>query len=315
MISRKDICSYFVNNAKEIIINLELNKVTIENEIKVNSNLCDINLNVLATYSLEFYAVYNIELKDLDRLHNKIAIQNTNTLKGNRNSIIRAINTINEENGAYILDLIKTLTTQYFNIKRTINNLTRQLQKIESKLTFYNRYIDIDRKVIFHIIAKVNRYYEQQLLDGNRVYLGYSLGYIQIRYPNKNIDKPKVDWNESKKLKKEIIKRGGIPYNKDDHKLALSTNTEYKGEHWFVYHDVDIPYLNWYGTNTSLPNKDVFSFRPANYFKDTLNVGQIVKRIQDGANIHNFNIGIINKMNVLLKAHELQFLKYSNNDI
>jgi hypothetical protein len=150
--------------------------------------------------------------------------------------------------------------------KRLINvliNIKRQINKNEDRIKELNLLL-INSKDFISIIGLFNTKIIDKILTGYIFHLGYSLSYIKIKAKDVSTrKKKKVDWGTSNKLKKEILERGGIPFEvierTEDGKILTTNN----GEHWLNYHNKQIEYLwHWAKGRAPFANKFFYKFKP-----------------------------------------------------
>lgn len=319
VIGKKYMYKYFRRLLKDNIESINESIKDLEEDRSSLSEMLKTNFSVLSKYGAEFYSIYNVKVEDIDSNYRRINVHNGITIPNNKKQIIYKLKLMNIDNDVHTLELIKSITVEYFNIKDKILKTDNDIYKLKSKLEFNTKYKDLDIKEFYYIIGKINGYFEEEILNGKRVYLGNGLGYIYIRYFKGNI-KPKVDHKESKLKKQRIIEQGGIPYNRKDHEKAIREGREYDGIEWLVYHTTPIPYISWRGfivlnskgsvMLTTVPNALSYEFRPARHNHSGYKESEILEHVKNGVDINTFNIGMRTKLPILLKANETQHLKY-----
>jgi hypothetical protein len=117
----------------------------------------------------------------------------------------------------------------------------------------------VDQKVYRKILREYNEMLVDSVILGADMPLGKLSSLRIVRKPS-NPDAPQVDWVESKKLREEILKRGGQLYD-------WPSDT---GEKWIVYID-----SKWYATflwnkhdpSMKVKNKSLYVFRAARGLK------------------------------------------------
>lgn len=119
----------------------------------------------------------------------------------------------------------------------------------------------VSRKLYGFITGKFNSYLMDALIKrGYTFSSGYGIGalYVIHREPkpkediNGNIKLP-INWGESLRIKEEIIKKGGVPYNKE---------TAPHGEKWMVFHIGARFLFKWEKRKAIVKNSSLYSFRP-----------------------------------------------------
>ena len=105
---------------------------------------------------------------------------------------------------------------------------------------------------------KVCSIYNQAVIDhllrGKRYILGARLRGLQIVRVDRNFDKPRIDWNESLKLKNQLLREGKKLYDKETG----------EGEHWLVYFTSD-DYVRvlWERKAAIVKNRSAYKFIPS----------------------------------------------------
>lgn len=148
-----------------------------------------------------------------------------------------------------------------------INCSLNEKYKIREKCEDYLISIEIYK----YVIKTFNKRIVEKILEGYKFNLGANLGFIAIKRLKRNHNRLSINWGASKKLKKEIIERGGIPYNKE---------TAPDGEKWFVYYTDDYKHLwFWKRSWCTVKNKSFYAFRPTT--GKSGNIKKLVKYIKD----------------------------------
>lgn len=315
MISRNTIYDHFVNNVNTSIDVLESKIYYYNSKLSKSNDSLELYHATLAGSTEEFNIIYDIDVDSISTNTVKVNYINKTVIDGNRGikTIANLLHKLNPSNGVHTVLFIKGVTDKYINVLNEIANIKRQLRLLDDKLTFFNKYKGLSRNVVFYILSKCNKYYEDLILDGETVYLGHHLGFIKV-VPKKA--KGKVDWNESLKYKAKLIEEGKTPYNKDDHLKAKAANLPYDGVKWFIPYDNEIQhYINWYPYSNKLPNKRDYSFTPARYNKSDKTISAIKDEVKDIKELDTYHIGIVNKLNIALTINDNQFIKYAGYDI
>lgn len=151
-------------------------------------------------------------------------------------------------------------------VKRLVNAfvaIKKRLSEIDYR-TLELKNFSVDSSVFNNVIGSFNKNIIDEILRGYSFNFGYSISYIKILGVDvSKRKKKKVDWGNSNKNKKEIISRGGIPYEvleRDKEGKILLDNS---GEHWMVYHNKSIEYLwHWAKGRAPFQNKYFYKFKP-----------------------------------------------------
>lgn len=104
------------------------------------------------------------------------------------------------------------------------------------------------------VLSRFNRKSSDAVIFGSLLNLGPKLGYLMIKKINRNYKKAIPDWGESKRIKQEIIDRGGIPKDKEHP----------EGEDWIKFY-TDSWYLRWAWVKKyvcRIKNQSVYRFTP-----------------------------------------------------
>lgn len=314
MITRAILYDKFVRYVKTNLTNLTNIKAYYTNRLDIATNKLNIFRDSLSRHRFEFEAIYDIKFESLDTTYmlpayNSILTTNESKLI----DVVESLKKISKDYDKHTVMFVKAIVEEYLEIKNEIKTINRQLQLTDSKLSFFTKYSDTSKNIFYYIIARINKYYENLLLEGKTVRLGYDIGFIKITPKNVN---GKINWAASFDYRKKLIEDGRIPYKEEDCLAAKSSNTPYNGVKWFVYYDNEVQhYINWYHYSKKLPNGNAYTFIPARYNLDTLKNSEMKKTIKDVKELDKLKIGIVNKLDIALHINELQFLKYADNDI
>lgn len=314
MISRANIYDAFIKyvNVNIVILN---NKISYYNDrINISNNKLTIFKDSLLRHKTEVKIIYGIEVDNVDNSTNSVIYIN-NVVLVNSNSINTVISKLKSVDIAYdvhTVNFVKSIMSNYSDIKKELININRQIQLLNDKLMFFNKYKDISKNMVYYIISKINKYYESALLEGEHIHLGNHIGFIKVT-PKKV--KGKTNWNASFEYRDMLIADGKIPYKKEDAIKAKKAGIKYEGVRWFVYYENEIQhYINWYCYG-KLPNKQFYTFKPARYNKTNKKISDIKKEISSIKELDNLKLGIVNKLNIALDINELQFVKYVRDDL
>lgn len=96
-----------------------------------------------------------------------------------------------------------------------------------------------------------NEMISDEIVEGKIFSPGHKLGDISVVKVQRNYEKPRINWPESHKLKKEILEQGGAP---------REAGSE-EGEDWLVFYTDDwYCRFHWNKFSCQLQNKTVYSF-------------------------------------------------------
>ena len=124
----------------------------------------------------------------------------------------------------------------------------------------YKSYSDynIDKEKFINICSEFNIMIIESILEGYKFNMGNNLSSISIVRLTRDPHKPTIDWGESNKYKKELLKEGKELYN-------LETD---KGIKWYIYY-TDTEYCRYYWNKGKcrITNKSVYKFIPTRGIK------------------------------------------------
>lgn len=313
MITRKTIYKFYRRYFRDNILVLNEKLLYYNNRIVTTTNKLDITLDVLTRNKLEFQVIYDIALKNIDVEFSRINHINKVAIHNHISDFSNSVRAIDKSHGEHTVLLIKSLVDNYYEIQKEIRSINRQIQLINDKLDFFNRYNNLSEEAFKYIIAECNKYYEHLILNGETVHLGNNLGFIKIMLKSVN---NKINWDESKKYRKQLLLNGKKPFNKEESLKAKANGQPYNAVEWYVmYENETQPYINWYSYSAKLPNKDVYTFSPTRFNLTSVKNSELKNIAKTTEEIIKLDIGIVNKLNMLMKTNEMQFLKYSGNDI
>lgn len=100
-----------------------------------------------------------------------------------------------------------------------------------------------------------NIYVMDRIIDGKRLNMGSYLSTLQVVRVERNYSKPRVNWGETNKYKKELLEEDDI--TEDD--LYSKDNPD--GIKYFIYHTDDwYCRFHWHKMGCKVRNKSVYSF-------------------------------------------------------
>lgn len=320
MITRVDIyeefTKYLEHNSK--ILNNKL--AYYKDRLTISNNKLEIFNDSISRHKQEIKAIYDIDSNLINECKSTIIYVNNVVINNNKVStksinhdILSKLKEIKSDYGYHTILFIREIIVSYFDIKKEIQNINRELQLIQDKIDFLNKYDNLSKNIVYYIISRCNKYYEKALLDGETIHLGYHIGFLKV--VPKQV-KGRHNWKASFEYKDKLISEGKIPYNKEDALRAKKDGIGYNGVPWFVYYDNEVQhYINWYCYSHKLPNKDSYTFKPSRYNKTNKGIDEIKKEISSIKELDNLRLGIVNKLNIALDTNELQFIKYTKDDI
>lgn len=162
-------------------------------------------------------------------------------------------------------------TTEIFRLKKEIQQNKQRLKEL-SKLPSEQKEKIINYNQFKEIITLFNKKASDYIVQGENLNLQNRLGYIQIRKIIPTIrSTSRIDWNESKKYKQELISKGEIPKDKENP----------DGKDWLIY--INQPfYLRWAWVKRgkkspacSVKNNKVYAFYPTASSSTTAEGGKV----------------------------------------
>ena len=118
--------------------------------------------------------------------------------------------------------------------------------------------IEVSKSVYRDICSDFNMLIINHILTGKKFNMGNNLSFVSIIRIDRNNSKPRVDWGESNKYKKELLKEGKELYN----------SKTGEGVKWHIYY-TDTEYCRdcWNKSKCRVPNKSVYKFVPTRGIK------------------------------------------------
>jgi len=173
-------------------------------------------------------------------------------------------NIINARNQIIVMNLTFTLSkinlnvtpinTQFIkDLVKYIIEINKKIYKLDSELAYYKN-LNVEYKIHKYIIDTFNLNMRTTILEGYTFNIGKGLSSIRVQ--RKKRTKANINWEESNKKKKEILERGGIPFNK---------TTAPDGEHWRVVFTTDEEcWIFWNKAKARAESKTGYTFIPSN---------------------------------------------------
>lgn len=141
-------------------------------------------------------------------------------------------------------------------LSKTLTMLSHNKEAIaglESGLVLY-----IDFPTFKEILKTHNEELQDRLILGDKFRISPKLGYLEIREISRNFGKKRVDFGETNKRKRELLKQG---YTKED-LYHVKDNPESKLK--YVVYYLDDSYSLVYWVKGKFPNCSVYNFKPSN---------------------------------------------------
>jgi hypothetical protein len=127
------------------------------------------------------------------------------------------------------------------------------------------------------ICREFNDKVKEELLEGKRFNMGYSLGAIQIVKVYTNGSVKKINWKESLQYRKELLEQG----------IIIKSEENPDGHPWLVYFTEDFIFrIAWLKKESYVKNNTVYNFKATRGAKGFKN--QMKDLISDKANHSRF---------------------------
>lgn len=276
-----------IENYKEKLINIIQTKEELYNYINDKKETLKYKFNIdLDKYNFE----WNLKTYDTEEILYK--------------DVIKIIKLIKGESESLLIQIIKYC----FKLKEEEN--TNKLIKIASKR---------EKLTLKEYKAYLNKYYmcvHKALLEGFGYDFQGGIGtYIINYYKIDNPTKKTIDYAETNKRKKEIIKRGLKPYDDREADWYKARNIPYDGVEYRVYLDKKF-YYDFTFLNSKIFKKKELDYQRTEYVHAKLR-GLSYKEMADLCNniddIVNLNVDIKYKLNILLYKYPEKYLNFVRN--
>lgn len=158
------------------------------------------------------------------------------------------------------IDTLKNTVNGIAAINKTLNKSNAELSLVEGS--------EMEKELFKEIIYRFNTKISDEIIYKGYVFRpGFGIGNTRIKKVRTDTRvKKRINWDESNKLKKVIIARGGIPYKVTERDELGKIVADNGGEKWFVYFHTDFDYLWHWGKKTATAiNIPYFKFRPTKY--------------------------------------------------
>lgn len=276
-----------IENYKEKLINIIQTKEELYNYINDKKETLKYKFNI-----------------DLDKYNSEWNLKTYNTEETLYKDVIKIIKLIKGESESLLIQIIKYC----FKLKEEEN--TNKLIKIASKR---------EKLTLKEYKAYLNKYYmcvHKALLEGFGYDFQGGIGtYIINYYKIDNPTKKTIDYAETNKRKKEIIKRGLKPYDDREADWYKARNIPYDGVEYRVYLDKKF-YYDFTFLNSKIFKKKELDYQRTEYVHAKLR-GLSYKEMADLCNniddIVNLNVDIKYKLNILLYKYPEKYLNFVRN--
>lgn len=276
-----------IENYKEKLINIIQTKEELYNYINDKKETLKYKFNI-----------------DLDKYNFEWNLKTYNTEETLYKDIVKIIKLIKGESESLLIQIIKYC----FKLKEEEN--TNKLIKIASKR---------EKLTLKEYKAYLNKYYmcvHKALLEGFGYDFQGGIGtYIINYYKIDNPTKKTIDYAETNKRKKEIIKRGLKPYDDREADWYKARNIPYDGVEYRVYLDKKF-YYDFTFLNSKIFKKKELDYQRTEYVHAKLR-GLSYKEMADLCNniddIVNLNVDIKYKLNILLYKYPEKYLNFVRN--
>lgn len=131
------------------------------------------------------------------------------------------------------------LVKNYYVIYNVLLEYEKQYKELESQKIKYNIY----KKVLSKYNYKILKY----CVTTGKQFENKYFGALEVRYKEPENVAHKINWKLSNEKRKEILDRGGVPFNTRDSELASLEGREYQGEKWVITgHEQGLLSWRWY---------------------------------------------------------------------
>ncbi len=171
----------------------------------------------------------------------------------------KAIRTFTNSIGLSI-DALKVIISNVTGVNKNLNKANAELELVQKS--------GMEKELFKEIIYRFNTKISDEIIYKGYIFRpGFGIGNTRIKKVRTDTRvKLRINWDESNKLKKEILSRGGLPFKvteRDELGKAIANNG---GEKWFVYFHTDFDYLWHWGKKTAKAiNIPYYKFRPTKY--------------------------------------------------
>lgn len=158
------------------------------------------------------------------------------------------------------IEALKLTVNGIVEVNKVLNKYKRELNILEQS--------DIDKELFKEIIYRFNTKISDEVIYKGYVFRpGFGIGNTRIKKVKTDLRvKKRINWNESNKLKKDIIARGGLPFAVTERDELGKPTANNGGEMWFVYFETMFDYLwHWGKKHANALNIAYYKFRPTKY--------------------------------------------------
>ncbi len=292
VLSSKDYHKQLISSIKEDLLKLEDD---------ISTDLININIRVksIKPYRNVLYKYYDLSIEDLYTVSSK-------SLSINNNKVHNNVIDLPDKNS---IDVLQAAIFGLIIVKRRLENNYKYINELNKYLISYSIYKDITNSF--------NKYVSKELLSGHNVNLGFGLGKLAIRIieGKKGLDVKSINWSASNKKKKEILSKGGIPFNKKDAIEHEKLGKVYNGEPWCIKADINnYPYIFWLGRG-SHAYKHYYKFEPTRDNNTGKDLEELLDSVNSISDIDNLNIGIVKKLSLYLSFNPKLISNYIRNHV
>lgn len=204
------------------------------------------------------------------------------------------------------------------------NNIIKYINAVK-KIYIYDLKINAAynrRKVTFavykDIVKKFYRYgVHKCVLEGYAYKFADNLGYLIInkwKIPKEEIingSRKKVDYNKTNAKRKELLAKGGIPYNKEDAEIARQKGIKYNGEKYIVYKNHSDIY------EITIVGKSDCIFKRASSIREPLRnktQKQIAEECKTAEDVYKLPCDLFHKLGIYNYFDPTAYLNYIRNE-
>jgi hypothetical protein len=256
--------------------------------------------------------IFGITTKTLNDTTSKIKFNSkkyiiSNNIRSVLDNINKVDDTIEQETVRYIISIL----SQYYDIQNNIKIIESNIKFLNNIIVRYNKLLKLDKKVFDFVINSINQYYEQLLIYGETVYLGYGLGTVKIinkvLKPSSKSNE-RIAWGETMKHKKYLETNGITTYSKEEHIESNNQGIKYDATKYFVYYTNDThPYIVWIAP-FNLNNRKNFTLFPSCHNYSGMKVSEVCN--EEVENILDMNLGIRHKVVAICRKDKYHIENY-----
>lgn len=256
--------------------------------------------------------IFSITSENLDTNSSKIKFNSKkytilNNIRTVTDTANKSINNIEQENIRYYINIL----SQYYDIYNNITLIDNNIKFLNNIIVRYNNILKLNKKAFDYIIYAINKYYEQILIYGDTLYLGFGLGTIKIinkvLKPSSKSNE-RIAWGETMKHKKYLEDKGIKTYDKEEHEQHIKEDKKYDAKKYFVYYTNDThPYVIWIAP-LNLNNRKNFTLYPSCHNYTGMKISEVCN--EEVEDILDMNLGLRHKVLAICRRDPIHIDNY-----